>query len=103
MPKLSLRGPAYKVIVQVEGIRTQALIDFKAQVTLIRSQMLPMIRKKQGWSLKSVTPATGYLSDSQLEQVVSPWESAVTLKVQVEATRVINEVLCFVLDSSKPL
>ena len=30
---LCLRGPAYKVIVQVEGVRTRALIDFGAQVT----------------------------------------------------------------------
>ena len=64
------------MIVRVEGIRTQALIDFEAQVTLIRSQMLLMIRKKKAGPLKSVTPATGHLSDSQLEQVVSPWEQS---------------------------
>ena len=29
---LSLRGPVYKVIVQVEGIQTRALVDFGAQV-----------------------------------------------------------------------
>ena len=30
---LSLKGPVYKAIVQVEGIWTQALVDFGAQVT----------------------------------------------------------------------
>ena len=44
---LCLRGPAYKVIVQVEGVRTRALIDFGAQVTLVRGQMLPKIREKR--------------------------------------------------------
>lgn len=47
--KLSLRGPTYKVIVQVEGIHTWALIDFGAQV---RRQMLLIIRKKKGWSIQ---------------------------------------------------
>ena len=49
---LCLRGPAYKVIVQVEGVRTRALIDFGAQVTLIRSQMLPKIKEKCGWTIE---------------------------------------------------
>ena len=44
---LSLRGPAYKIIVQVEGIRTQALVDLGAQVTLIRHQMLPKLKENK--------------------------------------------------------
>ena len=49
---LCLRDPAYKVIVRVEGVRTRALIDFGAQVTLVRGQLLPKIRENCGWTLK---------------------------------------------------
>ena len=49
---LSPRGPAYKVVIQVEGVCTWALIDFEAQVTLFRSHMLPRIKEKHGWSIK---------------------------------------------------
>ena len=44
---LSLRGPVCKAIVQVEGIRTQALVDFGPQATLIRCQMLPKIKENK--------------------------------------------------------
>ena len=49
---LSLRGPVCKAIVQVERIWTQTLVDFGAQVILIRCQMLPKIKEKQNWSLE---------------------------------------------------
>ena len=60
---LSLRGPVYKAIIQVEGIRTLALADFGAQVTLIRCQMLPKIKEKQNCSLEQC-----YFCNRTLEQ-----------------------------------
>lgn len=46
---LSVRDPAYKVVVRVH---TWALIDYGAQLTLVRSQMLSRIKEKYGWSIK---------------------------------------------------
>ena len=45
------RGPVYKVNIEVEGVRTRALLDHGAQVSLLRSQLLPVVKEKQGWTL----------------------------------------------------
>ena len=62
-----------KAIVQVEGIRTQALVDFGAQIILIRHQMLPKIlRKNKTGQYNNVIPVTGNWSNNQWEQVENP-------------------------------
>ena len=100
-----LRGPAYKVIVQVEGVRTRALIDFGAQVTLVRSQMLLKIKEKCGWTIEECHSRNKPLEQQPVGAGGEPLgaEAVVALNVEVEATKVTKEVLCFVLDSSKPL
>ena len=98
---LSLRGFAYKVVVQVEGVRTRALIDSGAQVTLVRSQMLPRIKEKRGWSIEKCHSHNRPLEQQPIGAAGEPLgaDSMVVLNIQVEATRVTKEVLCFALDS----
>ena len=39
------RGPTFKVKVEIEGVRTRALLDHGAQVTIVRRQLLSHIRE----------------------------------------------------------
>ena len=41
--KVPRRGPTYKVKVNVEGVRTRALLDHGAQVSIVRRQLLSHI------------------------------------------------------------
>ena len=89
----------------MEGIRSRALVDFGAQLTLIRHQMLPKIMEKQNWSIEHCHSCNRTLEQQPVGAGRKPSgaESVVTLNIQIEATRVTKEVLCFILDSSKPL
>ena len=67
--------------------------------------MLPKLKEKQNWSVEQC-----YSHSRTLEQQpvgaggkLLGAQSVVALSIQVEATRVTKEVLCFILDSSNPL
>ena len=45
LPNVSITGPTYKVDVTVEGLKTRALIDNGSQVSLVRTEMLPRLKK----------------------------------------------------------
>ena len=49
--QVAMKGPTYKVDIVVDGIRTRALLDSGAQVSLARQQLLPHIKQKNNWSL----------------------------------------------------
>lgn len=103
--RLPRRGPTYKVKVEIEGVRTRALLDHGAQVTIVRRQLLSHIREKRGWTLEQCH-AKSLLLEGQ--PVGGGGEALgttgiVSLKVQVVDTDVLREVPCYVLDSSKPL
>ena len=42
---VAARGPTYKVDIVVDGVRTRALLDHGAQVSLARKQLLPVIKE----------------------------------------------------------
>ena len=67
--------------------------------------MLPKIREKCGWILKECHFRNRPLEQQPIGAGGKPLgeEPVVALNVQVEATEVEKEVLCFVLDSNKPL
>ena len=67
--------------------------------------MLPKIREKCGWTLEECHSRNRPLEQQPIGAGDKPLgaEAVVALNVQVEATEVKKEVLCFVLDSSKPL
>ena len=48
-----LVGPAYKVEVTVEGVRTRALLDHGAQVTIVRRQLLGKAKEKHKWPVET--------------------------------------------------
>ena len=47
-----LVGPTFKVDVEVEGVKTRALVDNGSQVTLVRAELLPRVREHNGWTLE---------------------------------------------------
>ena len=47
-----LVGPAYKVNVVIEGVKTRALIDNGSQVLLVRRELLPSIKEHNNWTLE---------------------------------------------------
>ena len=47
---LATRGLAYKVDVVVDGVKTRALLDPGAQVSLAHRQLLPAIKEKNNWT-----------------------------------------------------
>ena len=40
-----LVGPTFKVDVEIEGVKTRALVDNGSQVTLVRSELLPRVKE----------------------------------------------------------
>ena len=67
--------------------------------------MLPKIKEKQNWSLEQCHSHNWTLEQQPVGAGRKPLgaESVVALNIQIEATGVTKEVLCFILDSSKPL
>ena len=103
--KVSRRGPTYKVKVEVEGVRTRALLDHGAQMSIVRRQLLSHIREKWGWTLEQCHAKNLPLESQPVgaggERLGTI--GIVLLKVQVTDTDILREVPCYVLDSSKPL
>ena len=46
-----LSGPTYKIDIEVEGVKTQALLDGGSQVTLVRAELLPLVKQHNGWAM----------------------------------------------------
>ena len=45
-----LSGPTYMIDIQVEEVKTRALLDSGSQVTLVRAELLPLIEQNNGWA-----------------------------------------------------
>ena len=43
-----LSGPTYKIDIEVEGVKTPALLDSGSQVTLVRAELLTLIEQHKG-------------------------------------------------------
>ena len=50
--QVAMKGPTYKVDIVVDGIRTRALLDSGAQVSLAQQQLLSHTKQKNNWSLE---------------------------------------------------
>jgi len=48
--RANTRNPSYKVDVVVQGVKTRGFLDHGAQLSVIRKDMLPAIKKLQGWT-----------------------------------------------------
>ena len=99
------RGPVYKVDVKVEGVQTRALLDHGAQVSLLRLQMLPMIKDKKQWSLEQCHSKNRALDQQPVaaEGNALGAVAVVQLQVRVDSTGIEQDVPFYVLDSTKPI
>ena len=99
------RGPTYKVDIVVDGVKTRALLDHGAQVSLARRQLLPVIKERNHWTQEQC-------QDRSLKMERQPQgaggrdlgaEGMVALQVTIENTKVSQTVPCYILDSAKPI
>ena len=103
--QVALKGPTYKVDIVVDGIKTRALLDSGAQVSLARQQLLPHIKQKSNWSIEQCRERNFKLDGQPLgaggESLGA--KGIVALQVTIEGTNVSKCVPCYILDSSKPI
>ena len=99
------RGPTYKVDMIVDSVKTRALLDHGAQVSIVRRELLPKVREAQGWTKEQYQTRNLKLdrqpigaNGTELGVV-----ALVKLKVSVEGTDRTLQVPCYVLNSNRPL
>ena len=98
-------GPTYKVDVTVDGVKTRALLDHGSQVTIVRQQLLPMVKEQQQWSMDTCVSKVVPLKSQPVGasgQELGAHDIAV-LNILMEATGKVNPIPCYVLDSNQPL
>ena len=100
-----MRGLTYKVPVVVNGIKTRALLDHGAEVTLVRKEFLSLIKEKNQWSA-SQCDTRSLKMDGQPIRAGGEALGAVAvvaLDITVEKTEELQHVSCYSLASSKPI
>ena len=99
------RGASYKINVVVEGVKTRGFLDHGAQVSLIRKELLPVIKEKQSWTQAECHERDLKMGQQPIGGTGAPLGviSLVRLQVMVDETGVTKEVPCFVLASEKPI
>ena len=98
-------GPTYKVHVSVDGVKTRALLDHGSQVTIVRQQLLPMVKEKQQWSMDNCMEKTVPLESQPIGATGQELgaHGIAMLNILMEATGKTFPIPCYVLDSSRPL
>ena len=99
------RVPTYKAEIIVDSVRTRALLDHGAQVSIVRRELLPKVRETHGWT-KEQYQARNLKLDRQPIGANGAELGAVALvrlEVSVEGTDKTLPVPCYVLNSDKPL
>jgi len=99
------RGPICKVDVEIEGVGTQAFLDYGAQVSLIQRQMLPLIKERKGWTLEQCHSRNLGLDQQPVgaEGNALGVIAVVQLQVKLESTGAELDVPFYTLDSNKPI
>ena len=102
---LSLSGPVYKVDVTVDGVKTRALLDHGSQVTIVRRQLLPLIKEKREWSMDTccskLKPLKSLPTGASGQQLKA--KGIVTMDILVESTGKTCNIPCYIIDSGEPL
>ena len=44
------RGPTFKAEINVNNVKTRALLDHGAQVSVVHTELLPKVRETQEWA-----------------------------------------------------
>ena len=98
----NVRGPTYKVDIEVNGVKTRSFLDHGAQVTQVQKELLPVIGEKHGWSLEE-----RHKRNLKIEpQPVGINLGAIVLvsfDIQVKETKMVKEVPCYVSSFEKPI
>ena len=99
------RGPTYKAEITVDKVKTRALLDHGAQVSIARRELLPKVRGTQGWTKEQYQTRNLKLdrqpigaNGTELGVV-----ALVKLEVSVDGTDKTLQVPCYVLNSDKLL
>ena len=102
---LNTRGPTYKAGVIVEVVKVRALLDHGAQVSLVRKELLPKIKEKNGWTLEECHDRNCKLEGQPTG--AGRYElgaiAVVRLQVMTMDGEKQHQVPCYVLESSKPI
>ena len=96
---------AYKVPIEVNGVKTRALLDHGAQVSLARKELLPLIKEKNKWSVDQCDTRNLKMSGQPIGAGGEALGAMamVALDIVVEETKESRQVPCYVLESSKPI
>ena len=103
---LPRRGPTYKVVAEVDGVRTRALLDHDAQISLVCQELLPVIQKKQGWTMEQCEQRNMSLDSQPIGASGDTLGvmAVVMLKINIVGdSKSFITVPCYVLKSDKPL
>ena len=100
-----LVGPAYKVDVVIEVVKTRALVDNGSQVSLVRRELLPKIKECNNWTLEQRHRKNRPLKVQPVEASGQELgvESLVAFEMMMEQTRQKVIIPCFVMTSAKPI
>ena len=98
-------GPAYKVHVVIEGVKTRSLIDNESQVSLIRRELLPRIQEHNNWTLEQChdkdCPLKAQPIGASGQELGAKSVVAVETMMEQMGQKVI--IPCFVMTSAKPI
>ena len=102
---VAARGPTYKVDIVVDGIKTRALLDHGAQVSLARKQLLSVVKERNNWSVEQYQARTLTLEGQPQGAGGHDLgaEGIIVLQLTVEGTGPSQRAPCYILDSSKPI
>jgi len=98
-------GPTYKVNITVEGIATRAFLDHGSQVTIVRQQLLPLIRERNQWSDEKCKTKNAPLQAQPVGALGKELGAVgmTILQMEIEETGQNLNIPCYVLESNKPL
>jgi len=103
--QVATRGPTYKVDLTVDGVCTRGLLDHGAQVSLVRKELLPVIKDHQGWTKDDTTTRNLKMEAQPIGAEGGPLGATALVKllVQVDETGKAECVPFYVLESKKPI
>jgi len=105
VPSLLRSGPVYKADVTIDGVKSQALLDHRSQITIVQRQMLPLVKEKHGWSLEiclnKLKPLESFPTGAFGQKLNA--KGIVMMNIRVKSTEKTCNIPCYILDSEEPL
>ena len=103
--EVKLVGPTFKLDVEVEDLKTQALVDNGSQVTVVRSELLARIKEHNGWTLEHCHQRNWPMEAQPISASGQDLGamSVVAVETETEQTGQRLVIPCFVMTSVKPI